>query len=91
MKSRAPVRRLGLSATLGDMDAARSWLRPGEPDRVRFIEDKTDEKTVRLKLYGYLVHRVRRMSLNLGVTSSTWRLTVQWDSTFSMRSTDELP
>lgn len=58
-KSRSPVRRIGLSATLGDMDAARSWLRTGEPQRVRLIEDKSDEKMVRLKVYGYLVHRVR--------------------------------
>ena len=30
-KSREPVRRVGLSATLGDMDAARRWLRPRDP------------------------------------------------------------
>jgi ATP-dependent Lhr-like helicase len=53
LKSREPVRRLGLSATLGDPDAARRWLRPGEPDAVRWIEDR-DEATVRLRLSGYV-------------------------------------
>ena len=59
-KSSVPVRRIGLSATLGDMDAARRWLRPGDAQSVRLIEDKSDEKTVRLKIYGYLVHRERK-------------------------------
>jgi ATP-dependent Lhr-like helicase len=51
-KSREPVRRVGLSATLGDLDAARRWLRPGDPGRVRTIEGE-EEKTIRLKVSGY--------------------------------------
>jgi ATP-dependent helicase Lhr and Lhr-like helicase len=50
------VRRLGLSATLGDLDAARRWLRPADPDGVAVIEDH-EEKQILLKLSGYLVPR----------------------------------
>lgn len=33
----APARRIGLSATLGDPDLARAWLRPDDPARVRLV------------------------------------------------------
>lgn len=59
MKSREPVRRIGLSATLGDMKAACRWLRPRDPEAVRLIVDNHDEKVVRLRLYGYLKRPVR--------------------------------
>jgi ATP-dependent helicase Lhr and Lhr-like helicase len=54
-KSTEPVRRVGLSATLGDGDAARRWLRPRDPDGVHLIRDESDEKVVRLRVYGYCV------------------------------------
>jgi ATP-dependent helicase Lhr and Lhr-like helicase len=59
-KSDEPVRRLGLSATLGDMDSARRWLRPRDPESVHLIHDTSDEKVVRLKLYGYADCPARR-------------------------------
>jgi len=52
-KSREPVRRLGLSATLGDPAAAMRWLRPNEPERVCLLEDK-ESKGIRLRLSAYL-------------------------------------
>ena len=52
-KSREPVRRIGLSATLGDIAAARRWLRPNDPDGVRLLEDKAG-KGISMKLSGYL-------------------------------------
>jgi ATP-dependent helicase Lhr and Lhr-like helicase len=52
-KSREPVRRVGLSATLGDPSAARRWLRASEPEKVRLIEDH-EAKGIRLRLSGYL-------------------------------------
>ncbi|WZO96063.1 DEAD/DEAH box helicase [Isosphaeraceae bacterium EP7] len=52
-KSGVPVRRIGLSATLGDTAAAMRWLRPNDPARVRLLVDKT-RKAIRLKLSGYL-------------------------------------
>ena len=52
-KSREPIRRLGLSATLGDLTAAQHWLRPTDPERVRLLEDK-DGKAISMRLSGYL-------------------------------------
>jgi ATP-dependent Lhr-like helicase len=52
-KSKERVRTIGLSATLGDMEVARRWLRPRAPEGVKLIIDK-GEKTVRLQLSGYL-------------------------------------
>ena len=51
-KSREPVRVVGLSATLGDPMAARRWLLPSDPERVRLIED-AEGKSIRLRLSGY--------------------------------------
>jgi ATP-dependent helicase Lhr and Lhr-like helicase len=53
-KSREPVRKIGLSATLGDPLAARKWLRPRDPDHAHVIEDH-EGKSIRLRLSGYLV------------------------------------
>jgi ATP-dependent Lhr-like helicase len=53
-KSRQPVRKIGLSATLGDPHAAQVWLRPRDPDHVRVIEDH-EGKSIRLRLSGYLI------------------------------------
>jgi ATP-dependent Lhr-like helicase len=54
-KSREPVRRVGLSATLGDMNDARRWLQPGQPEDVALIEDH-EGKTIRLRILGYVRH-----------------------------------
>ncbi len=58
-KSTEPVRHVGLSATLGDSDAARRWLCPREPEGVHLVQDTSDEKVVRLRLYGYCVQPSR--------------------------------
>src|SRR5205085_6842036 len=61
-KSRGPVRRVGLSATLGDPSAAMRWLRAAAPERVRLLEDE-EGKGIRLRLSGYLrPHRAARPS-----------------------------
>lgn len=49
-----PVRRIGLSATLGDMDLARAYLRPDLAERVVLIEAEGGETELRLQLRGYL-------------------------------------
>jgi len=65
-KSREPVRRIGLSATLGDTAAARRWLRAAAPERVRLLEDP-EGKGVRLRLSGYLrPHKATRASADRG-------------------------
>ena len=65
-KSREPVRRIGLSATLGDTAAARRWLRAASPEQVRLLEDP-EGKGIRLKLTGYLrPHKPTRASADRG-------------------------
>jgi len=55
-KSRDPVRRAGLSATLGsEIGAACRWLRPSQPETVRIIED-SEKKSIQLRIAGYLKH-----------------------------------
>ncbi|PIE12027.1 MAG: ATP-dependent helicase [Rhodobacterales bacterium] len=46
----APLRRVGLSATLGDMDQTRSFLRPDDPERVSLIEANSDQTKLLLRL-----------------------------------------
>jgi ATP-dependent Lhr-like helicase len=52
--AKTPVRMVGLSATLGDPEAARRWLRPREPGRVTLIEDRGSGKEVKIRVNGYL-------------------------------------
>lgn len=49
-----PIRRIGLSATLGDMDLARAYLRPDAPANVGLIEAEGGEAELKLQLRGYL-------------------------------------
>lgn len=49
------IRRVGLSATLGDMDQVRVYLRPNSPERVKLIESKAAEQELQLQLKGYLI------------------------------------
>ena len=47
------IRRVGLSATLGDMKMACAYLRQEDPDAVRLIEGRGDNE-LRLQLRGYV-------------------------------------
>ncbi|WP_068092914.1 DEAD/DEAH box helicase [Novosphingobium rosa] len=49
-----PIRRIGLSATLGDMDQARIYLRPDNAASVQVIEAQGGEAELRLQLRGYI-------------------------------------
>lgn len=49
-----PIRRIGLSATLGDMDLARFYLRPDHAQAVELITAEGGEAELRLQLRGYL-------------------------------------
>ena len=49
-----PIRRVGLSATLGDMDLARSYLRPDNAEDVNLIEAEASEAELQLQLRGYI-------------------------------------
>ena len=48
------IRRIGLSATLGDMGMARSYLRPGQPDTVKLLEANGPEQELKIQLRGYI-------------------------------------
>lgn len=49
-----PIRRVGLSATLGDMDLAKAYLRPDAANAVQLIEADGGEAELKLQLRGYL-------------------------------------
>ena len=49
-----PARRVGLSATIGDLGQARAWLRPTDPARVESLEAKSDAPELRLQVRGYV-------------------------------------
>ncbi len=49
-----PIRRVGLSATLGDMELASAYLRPDGADAVTLIEAKGGEAELLLQLRGYV-------------------------------------
>ena len=47
------VRRIGLSATLGDIDIARQYMRPNDPEKVKNIEESNSQPNMKIQLYGY--------------------------------------
>ncbi len=49
-----PARRVGLSATIGDLPQAARWLRPATPDAVEILEAKSDSPELRLQIRGYV-------------------------------------
>lgn len=49
-----PIRRIGLSATLGDMKLASAYLRPDKAEDVKRIEAVGGEAELRLQVKGYL-------------------------------------
>lgn len=57
---RRRVRRVGLSATLGDMQLAGAYLRPGSGGGVKVIRSDSEGQQIKLLLKGYLVQRVSR-------------------------------
>ncbi|GGV33782.1 hypothetical protein GCM10010182_66960 [Actinomadura cremea] len=57
---RRRVPRVGLSATLGDMQAAAEFLRPSGGERVQLIESGSDGQELRLQIKGFLDIAPRR-------------------------------
>jgi ATP-dependent Lhr-like helicase len=48
------ARRIGLSATIGDMGQAAVWLRPSCPSQVEILEANSDAPELRLQIRGYV-------------------------------------
>ena len=51
------VRRVGLSATLGDMALANAYLRPEAPDKVVQLVSRSDGQELRVQLRAYVARR----------------------------------
>ncbi|MCK1441480.1 DEAD/DEAH box helicase [Bradyrhizobium sp. 48] len=49
-----PARRVGLSATIGDLGQACAWLRPTNPATVEQLVAKSDAPELRLQVRGYV-------------------------------------
>jgi ATP-dependent Lhr-like helicase len=52
MHLKCPPRRVGLSATIGDMALAAGWLRPANPGAVTIIEDRASGAGLQLQIRG---------------------------------------
>ncbi len=48
------IRRVGLSATLGEMALAREYLRPDAPEAVELLESSSDARELMVQIRGYL-------------------------------------
>ncbi len=48
------IRRVGLSATLGGMEQAREYLRPGAPENVVVLESRSDSQELQVQIRGYV-------------------------------------
>ena len=51
------IRRVGLSATLGDMALANAYLRPEAPEKVGQLVSRSDEQELRVQLRAYIAGR----------------------------------
>jgi ATP-dependent Lhr-like helicase len=54
--SQKPARRIGLSATIGDLVQAAAWLRPSDPLQVVIMQDVGEGLDLKLQIRGYLEH-----------------------------------
>jgi ATP-dependent Lhr-like helicase len=54
LATKRQIRRIGLSATLGDMELARVYLRPDSPDHVAVVEAQGGSAELQLQVRGYL-------------------------------------
>ncbi len=52
------IRRIGLSATLGEMELVREYLRPEAPDSVRLLKSSSDPRELRVQIRGYVERNI---------------------------------
>ena len=52
--SKKPTRRIGLSATIGDLSLAAAWLRPDAPANVYILDDPGSGLDLMLQIRGYV-------------------------------------
>ena len=53
------IRRIGLSATLGEMALAKEYLRPAAPEAVALLESRSEGQELKMQIRGYLQRRDR--------------------------------
>lgn len=53
LAARRQTPRIALSATLGDMEDAKRFLRPGAENQVELVDDPSQKQSVRLQVRGY--------------------------------------
>ena len=53
--TRKRIRRVGLSATIGDLELASAYLRPEAPDEVKIVRGTSGGRELKLQLKGYVV------------------------------------
>lgn len=71
LATKRQIRRIGLSATLGDMDLAKSYLRADSPKSVILIEAKGGSAELQVQLRGYVEGEDDKDTLPAAQTIST--------------------
>ena len=67
------IRRVGLSATLGEMSLAKEYLRPEAPGRVALVESDSGDQELRVQIRGY----ARRLERSADVTNEVEEFAAQ--------------
>lgn len=70
LAARHRVARIGLSATLGDLQVAAGFLRPDHPGDVTVVESSGDGRTLKVQLRGYLATPPRAEAADPGADLS---------------------
>jgi ATP-dependent Lhr-like helicase len=63
-KSKSKVRVVGLSATIGDIEQAKKWLLPRDPNSIISITDPSEQKEIQYLIRGYLLEPLTKKEKN---------------------------
>ena len=58
------IRRVGLSATLGEITLTREYLRPEAPEAVELLVSKSDNQALKVQIRGYLKKEIQYKNIN---------------------------
>ncbi|MBI4243489.1 MAG: DEAD/DEAH box helicase [Planctomycetes bacterium] len=65
-KSKSIIRLIGLSATLGDMNLAKKWLIPREPESILIVSDEGEQKELKFRLHSYVIPKAIKINVQEG-------------------------
>lgn len=65
-RSKSNVRIVGLSATIGDIEQAKQWLLPRNPDSIVSITDPSEQKEIQYLIRGYLMENLTKKEKDEG-------------------------